>query len=109
MLLIFSLSALRDCPLLVWDFQTAFLKKNVLIKPIWDLILVNIHAGGGCEERPEMSVPQSDTDSHLGRWNSPARVHTMCPEQAVRIFIVLDSPKNLLKYIFLGSDPKEAD
>lgn len=48
----FSLSALRDYPLLVWEFRTAFLKNNVLIKPILDLILVTIDASGGCEDPP---------------------------------------------------------
>lgn len=46
--LFFSLSALRDCPWLVGDFQTAFLKKNMLIKSILDWILVNFDASGGC-------------------------------------------------------------
>lgn len=35
----------------------------------------------GAVRNPVMSVPQSDTDSHLGRWNFLAGVCTVCPEQ----------------------------
>lgn len=107
---LFSLSALRDCPLLVWDFQTAVLKKNLLIKPILDLILVNIGASGGREAPTSMvmSLPQSGTDSHrdgvggLPCWN----LHNVPGALSLSFSLSKDHPG---KSVFLVLEPKSTD